>query len=495
MLEQSTIMVVDDDHAMTKTLMKILAAAGYDMVAAQSADVALAIMHQRCPDLVITDLRLNGMSGDDLQAEIARRIPGVPVVIITAFGSIESAVESMRRGAFDFITKPFTNSQLKLVVERALEDRELRRGVQRLRGELARSYGVENVIIGCPQMEAVLEIVRRVADSDASVLLTGESGTGKDLLARLLHFRSHRAQAPFIHINCAAIPDNLLESELFGHLKGSFTDARQNKLGLFQAADRGTLFLDELDQMPNGLQAKLLTAIESKRVRPVGATTEVGVDVRIVAATNIDLERAMADGSFRRDLYYRLSALTLHVPPLRERREAIPYFVEAFLTRAAAENGRPVPEITSEASDRLLQYSWPGNVRELQNALQHAVLLCRNNRIFPADLPAKIGGLEFNHLSTNRHLARRRTLQELEHDYIHSVLASVGGNKGEAAAILGIDRKTLYRKLGAHARPFHGEGAGRRPPVNEPVGSQLQAESDAWQMSYLDDIDKEASHE
>jgi len=454
MAQQATVMVVDDDQTMTNTLAKILGAAGYSVVTANSGDAALAKMRQDCPDLVIADLKMNGMSGHELQSEIARRSPDVPVVMITAFGSIESAVESMRRGAVDFITKPFTNGQLKMVVQCALEHRQLRREVQRLRCELARSYGVENIITACPQMEILLDMVHCIADSPAGVLLTGESGTGKDLLARTLHFQSRRAEAPFIQVNCAAIPDNLLESELFGHVKGSFTDARQNKLGLFQAAHRGTLFLDEIDEMPSGLQAKLLTAIESKRVRPLGATAEVAVDVRIVSATNTDLEKEIADGSFRADLYYRLSAVVLHVPPLRERREAIPFFLKHFLTRAAAENGRPLPEIAPDALERLLNYPWPGNVRELQNAVQRAVLLCRNNRICSSDLPAKVGGLELADFSTSQAFARRPTLEQLEGDYIHFVLAAVGGNRGEAAVILGIDRKTLYRKLEASGQSF-----------------------------------------
>ncbi len=454
MAQQATVMVVDDDQTMTNTLAKILGAAGYSVVTANSGDAALAKMRQDCPDLVIADLKMNGMSGHELQSEIARRSPDVPVVMITAFGSIESAVESMRRGAVDFITKPFTNGQLKMVVQCALEHRQLRREVQRLRCELARSYGVENIITACPQMEILLDMVHCIADSPAGVLLTGESGTGKDLLARTLHFQSRRAEAPFIQVNCAAIPDNLLESELFGHVKGSFTDARQNKLGLFQAAHRGTLFLDEIDEMPSGLQAKILTAIESKRVRPLGATAEVAVDVRIVSATNTDLEKEIADGSFRADLYYRLSAVVLHVPPLRERREAIPFFLKHFLTRAAAENGRPLPEIAPDALERLLNYPWPGNVRELQNAVQRAVLLCRNNRICSSDLPAKVGGLELADFSTSQAFARRPTLEQLEGDYIHFVLAAVGGNRGEAAVILGIDRKTLDRKLEATGQSF-----------------------------------------
>jgi DNA-binding NtrC family response regulator len=454
MVRQATLMVVDDDQAMTRTLAKILGAAGYNVVTVNSADVALAMMRQVRPDVVIADLKMHGMSGHELQSEIARRSPNVPVVIITAFGSIESAVESMRSGAFDFITKPFTNSQLKMVVERALEQSELRRELQRLRHELARCYGVENIITACPPMEALLDKVQLIADNPVAVLLTGESGTGKDLLARALHFQSRRVKAPFIQVNCAAIPDNLLESELFGHVKGSFTDARQNKPGLFQAAHQGTLFLDEIDGMPSGLQAKLLTAIESKRVRPIGATAEVPVDVRIVSATNTDIEKAIAERSFRADLYYRLAGMSLHIPPLRERREAIPVFLNHFLTRAAAETGQPIPEITTDALERLLRYSWPGNVRELQNAVQHAVLMCRNHRICRSDFPAKIGGCELIDFSTNKAFEHRPTLEQLEGDYIKFVLRSVHGNRGEAARILGIDRKTLYRKLEASGQSF-----------------------------------------
>ena len=454
MVQQATLMVVDDDQIMTRALAKILGAAGYNVVTVNSGDAALACMRQVRPDVVIADLKMDGMSGHELQSEIARRSPDVPVVIITAFGSIESAVESIRSGAFDFITKPFTNGQLKMVVQRALEQSELRREVRRLHHELARCYGVENIITACPQMEALLDRVQLIADSPAAVLLTGESGTGKDLLARALHFQSRRARAPFIQVNCAAIPDNLLESELFGHVKGSFTDARQNKPGLFQAAHQGTLFLDEIDGMPSALQAKLLTAIEGKRVRPVGATAEVKVDVRIVSATNADIEKAIAERTFRADLYYRLSGMSLHIPPLRDRREAIPVFLKHFLTKATAENGQPMPEITTDALERLLHYSWPGNVRELQNAVQHAVLLSRNHRICCSDLPAKIGGCELADFSINKAFALRPTLEQLEDDYIRYVLASVQGNRGEAARILRIDRKTLYRKLEASGQSF-----------------------------------------
>ena len=444
---KATILVVDDDRAMTNMLAEILEAEGYSMLTANSGDQALALIRRAAPELVISDLRMSGMSGHQLQSEIKRLCPDMPIVIITGFGSIETAVESMKRGAFDFITKPFTNNQLIVVVGRALEDRQLRQEVRRLRGELARTYGLENIIASNPKMMELLEIVVRIADSPASVLLTGESGTGKDLIARALHFQSRRAAAPFIPINCAAIPDNLLESELFGHVQGAFTDARGSKAGLLQAANGGTLFLDEIGEMPMALQAKLLTVIESKRVRPLGATAEIAVDFRVVAATNSELEAATAAGRFRADLYYRLAAIVLHLPPLRERREDIPLLVKHFLARAATEANRPVPEITPEASERLLRYPWPGNIRELQNAVQRAFMLCRGNRVERTDLPAKVAGTEAADLTAEDAMSRRLTLGQLEQEYIHVVLASVAGNKSEAAAILGIDRKTLYRKL------------------------------------------------
>ena len=296
-------------------------------------------------------------------------------------------------------------------------------------------------------MIELLGMVARIADSTASVLLTGESGTGKDLIARALHFQSRRGAAPFILINCAALPDNLLESELFGHVRGAFTDARQNKTGLFQAADKGTLFLDEIGEMPVALQAKLLTVIESKRVRPLGATAETIVDVRVLAATNADLQKEIDAGRFRRDLYYRLSAIVLHLPPLHERREDIPLLIKHFLVRAATEAGRPIPEIEADAMGCLLHYQWPGNIRELQNAVQHAVILCRDQSITRADLPAKVSGAMASESSPENTFARRPTLAQLEHDYIRYILASVANNKSEAATILGIDRRTLYRKL------------------------------------------------
>jgi two-component system, NtrC family, response regulator HydG len=445
---QAAILVVDDDAAMTSAVCEVLRQNGYLALSAQSASEALALVKSDQPDLLISDLRMSEMSGHQLQQELQSVAPELPVVIITAFGTIESAVESMKLGACDFITKPFSNKELLLVVSRALENRRLRQEVKQLRIELARSYGLPNIIATDPKMAAVLEIIERVADSPITVLITGESGTGKDLLARALHFSSRRRDGPFIPINCAAIPENLIESELFGYARGAFTDARHVKAGLFIAARGGTLFLDEVGEMPQPLQSKLLRAIEDKKIRPLGATEEMAVDVRIVAATNTNLEKALEDGRFRSDLYYRLSTVTLAVPPLRDRPADIPPLIKHFLLRASAEAGRPIPDIEPEAMARLLRYPWPGNARELQNAIQRGVILARDNILTIKELPPKVAGLDLSPANIlSEAVDKRISLDQLEHDYIRAVVNAVAGNKTEAANILRIDRKTLYRKL------------------------------------------------
>ncbi len=444
---QATILVVDDDHEMTGIMCDVLGHAGYGTRSANSGAAALAMVRNEEPDLLISDLRMSGMNGHELQIELKRRAPNLPVIIITAFGSIQTAVESMKLGAFDYVTKPFGNDELLLVVSRALENRQLRQEVRRLRGELARSYGLSNIIAACPKMISVLRILEQVAESGANILITGESGTGKDLLARAVHLASSRRDHAFVPVNCAAIPENLIESELFGHVKGAFTDAKQSRVGLFAAASGGTLLLDEIGEMPLALQPKLLRVIEDKKVRPLGATAEISVDVRIVAATNADLEKAVEQGRFRSDLYYRIATVAVSVPPLRERPEDLPLLVKHFLARAAAEAGKPVPLVDPDAMTCLTRYRWPGNIRELQNAVQRAVILCADARIAPSDLPPRITDGDRSPINLDELVARRLTLQHLEHEYVRSVVASVNGNKTEAAAVLAIDRKTLYRKL------------------------------------------------
>ncbi len=441
------ILVVDDDAEMASVLSDVLRDAGYTALSANSGAQALELVEREQPDLVVSDLRMSQMNGHQLQAELKKRAPGLPVIIITAFGSIANAVESMKLGASDYLTKPFGNDEFLLVVSRTLENRDLRREVKRLRGELASSYGISNIVASNPRMVAVLETLRQVADMPATVLLLGESGTGKELLARALHFAGARRDASFVPVNCAAFPENLIESELFGYVKGAFTDARSAKEGLFQAAHGGTLFLDEIGDMPLALQAKLLRVIEDKRVRPLGATAESPVDVRIVAATNTDLETAVAQSRFRADLFYRLATVTIHVPPLRERPEDLPLLVRHFLARAAMECGKPLPAIDPKANECLARYSWPGNIRELQNVIQSAVILCRDGKITVADMPPRVTGEQNVTGAFDEVAARRLSLDEVEREYIRAVLARVAGNKTEAAAILQVDRKTLYRKL------------------------------------------------
>ncbi len=444
---QASVLVVDDDHDMVSALCDILRQAGYRALSAHSGHEALAMVERERPDVLISDLRMAGMSGHGLQAELKRTAPDLPVIIITAFGSIQTAVESMKLGAFDYITKPFSNSELLLIVARALENRDLRDEVKRLRIELARNHGLENIIAASPKMTALLSKLAQVADSNVSVLITGESGTGKDLLARALHFLSPRRSGPFVPVNCAAIPESLIESELFGHARGAFTDAKQSKLGLFVAASHGTLFLDEIGEMLPSVQAKLLRVIEDKRVRPLGATGETTVDVRVIAATNADLEKAVADGRFRSDLFYRIATVSMAVPPLRDRAEDIPLLIKHFMVRASAEAGKVPPELDAGTTEVLTRYPWPGNIRELQNAIQQAIILCSGGRITRADLPDRITGEHKSPARLEELASRRMALEEVEREYARAVLASVNGHRGEAAAILGVDRKTLTRKL------------------------------------------------
>jgi len=441
------ILIVEDDREMCRFLSELLTEEGYEVEIVYDGPSALEKYQQKGFDLTITDLMMPRMKGGELVRHLREIDPDALILLITAFGSIESAVETMRAGAFDYLTKPFRTEEILLSIERALEQRDLKIELQRLRRELQGRYEFENIIGKSDSMQRIFEIVMHISDAPANVLITGESGTGKELIARAIHHHSAHSVAPFIPLNCAAIPENLLESELFGYLRGAFTDARKDRKGLFQEADGGSLFLDEISELPINLQAKLLRVIEDKEVRPIGANRGEKVEVRIIAASNRDLGKLAGEGRFRQDLFYRLNVICIDLPPLRERPEDIPLLAEHFLQKFSEKTKRPLKGFTEEALAALLHYSWPGNIRELEHAIERALLLGKGKLIDITDFPPPVLAGFRSEVSLAKALSKRYTLKELELQYVKKVLESTKGNKTEAAQILGVDRTTLYRKL------------------------------------------------
>jgi DNA-binding NtrC family response regulator len=451
------ILVVEDDADAGALLVDGLAVHGFVGRCVPTAQSALDLLETDDFDAIITDLRIPGMNGVELCERVAANRPNVPMIVVTAFGSLDSAVAAIRAGAEDFVTKPFDVEQMALTLERTLKQRELREEVVRLRGVVASMQPPEHMIGTSPAMKSLFSTLHRVAGSDASVLLTGESGTGKELAARAIHRESGRKDGPFVAINCAAVPETLLESELFGHVRGAFTDARADRTGLFVAAHTGTLLLDEIGDLPLHLQPKLLRTLQEPTVRPVGGVAEVPFDVRVIFSTNRDLEAAVADGKFREDLYYRLNVLHLELPPLRVRGKDILSLAQHFLTETATRDGKSVVGLTSAVAERLLAYNWPGNVRELKNCIETAVALTSHDRLTVDDLPERIRAYRPSTLIVDpTNPDELVTMEEIERRYIFTVLKSVGGNKTLAARILGFDRKTLYNKL--HRYGWHSEG-------------------------------------
>jgi DNA-binding NtrC family response regulator len=442
------ILVVDDDRRMCELLEAGLGRKGFTVTARTSAADAMDHLGFADVDAVITDLNMKGVSGLELCGRIATSFPDVPVLVITAFGSLETAVAAIRVGAYDFITKPFEIDELLFALERAVQHRRLREEVKRLRivaGETADDSG----LIGTSEaMRKVEDLVLRIADSEATVLITGESGTGKELVARALHARGKRAAGPFVAINCAAVPQTLLESELFGHARGAFTDARAARTGLFLQANGGTLFLDEIGDLPLDLQPKLLRALQERVVRPLGGHSEIPFTVRVVAASNRDLASAVEEGRFREDLFFRINVIQLEMPPLRARGGDVLLLAQEFVRRICAGSGKEVVGLSPQAAERLLAYPWPGNVRELQNCIERAVTLARYEEIMVDDLPEKIRSYRRSHvLVASDDPSELVPLEEVERRYILRVMEAVAGNKTLASRILGLDRKTLYRKL------------------------------------------------
>jgi DNA-binding NtrC family response regulator len=441
------ILVVDDDREMCQLFSDLLGEEGLDVETVNDAASAIEQYQRGSFDLVITDLMMPRMRGTELVKQLKAIEDDALVILITGFGTIESAVEAMHAGAFHYITKPFRTDEMLLQVNRALEQRTLRKELQRLRTEVAGRYQFESIIGKSPKMRELFETVAHIRDLGANVLIAGESGTGKELVARALHQSSARAAAPFVALNCAAIPETLLESELFGYMRGAFTDAKKDRRGLFQEASGGVLFLDEISEIPVNLQAKLLRAIQEKEVRPLGANQVEKVDARVISASNRDLETLVQEGRFRQDLYYRLNVIRLDLPPLRERLDDIPLLVDHFIQKFSRETRREVTGIEADALAVLMKYRWPGNVRELEHTIERAVLLGKENRITLKNLPSQIANRQDNAPPLVQAVAGGYTLRELEREYIARVLENTRGNKTEAAKILGVDRTTLYRKL------------------------------------------------
>jgi DNA-binding NtrC family response regulator len=455
------LLVVDDDPAMCSMLEAGLAKHGLTVASCGTAAAALELLATEDFDVVVTDLQMPGMNGLELCERIAASRPDIPLVVITAFGSLDTAIAAIRIGAYDFLPKPFRTEVLKIAVDRAMQHRALHAEVKRLRREVDESRGFGDLIGQSPAMRSLYDLLDRVADADAAVLITGPSGTGKELAARAIHLRSSRRDGPFVAVNCAAVPETLLESELFGHVRGAFTDARANRTGLFLEAGPGTLLLDEIGELPMGLQPKLLRALQERKVRPVGKDVEVAFEARVIASTNRDLETAVEEGRFRQDLYYRINVIHVAMPPLAARGNDILLLAQHFLAGFSRSANKAVTGLSPAAAAKLLAYPWPGNVRELQNCVERAVALTRFEEITVDDLPSRVRDHQRSHFVVDAgEPAELVTMEEVERRYIQRVLEAVGDNKKLAAQILGFDRSTLYRKL---ERYGIGSDGGRKP--------------------------------
>jgi len=448
MRQKPSVLVIDDETGILDTLRILLRKEGYEVTVAQGGKAGLEALRTAQPDIVISDVRMPQVTGLDILAAVKDLDPMTPVILMTAQASLQSAIQAVNSGAFYYIQKPFSNDELVAILRRACEFRQVRVENKQLKQEIRRrdKTAVARPIGKSKRFLEVLKLAEHVSPTESTVLIQGESGTGKEVIARYIHILSTRADGPFLSINCGALPENLLESELFGHVKGSFTGAVRDKQGLFAAARGGSFFLDEVGEMPPSLQVKLLRVLQEREAIPVGATEAIPVDVRISAATNRDLEEEIRRGNFRSDLFYRLNVIALNLPTLRERRDDLLLLLEAFLQTMAQEAGTEPKALSSEALDAVMVYEWPGNVRELENALEHAVVLSRGNLIEAGALPERITKRRKEPLVAERSY-RNPTLEVIERAYIMWVLQAEGGNKTRAAEVLGIDPSTLYRKL------------------------------------------------
>src|SRR5687767_3126103 len=445
-MTRHTILVVEDEELMRSILRRLLEDSGYGVVTADSAESALAAFAETEIAATLTDIKMSGLDGLQLLDQIKNIDPNALVVIMTAYSSVDSAVAALRKGAYDYVTKPFVNEDLLQTIKNAIKQRELFRENRRRRRELSWQYAFSEIVGNSDSLQKIFILVQKVADTNANILIQGESGTGKELIARAIHMNSGRSSNPFLAVNCGALPESLLESELFGHTKGSFTGAVADKKGLFRSASGGTLFLDEIGDMPPTLQVKLLRALQEHEVTPVGTAVPVKFDARLVAATNKNLEDEVKTGRFREDLFYRLNVIEMSIPALRERREDIPLLAKHFASKSARSQNAAEKSISREALSALVNYDWPGNVRELENAIERAFILS-TEEIDLDSMPAKIRENTTHSFSSRDGESFRPTLEEVERRYVIEILGSVGDDKAKAANILGIDLSTLYRKL------------------------------------------------
>ncbi|MGE5569675.1 MAG: sigma-54-dependent transcriptional regulator [Rhodospirillales bacterium] len=441
---KTRILVVEDEEKLRRVLELQLRSADFEVEKAGTAEEALRLADRA--DLVLTDLRLPGMSGLELLAAIRRQNTSTPIIVMTAFGTVETAVEAMKAGAVDFLLKPFSLDHLMAVIRKALDMRALQDENRKLREELGHRYEFDNIIGRSPLMQEIFATVERVAPTRATVLLAGESGVGKDLIARAIHYHSPRRDRPFVKINCTAIPENLMESELFGYEKGAFTGANTSKPGKFEQADTGTAFLDEIGDVPATIQVKLLRVLQEREFERLGSNKTRHIDVRIIAATNQDLRAALEQGTFREDLYYRLNVVPINLPPLRDRPEDIPFLAEHFVRKLAKANGSRVESITDAAIQKLLSYHWPGNVRELENVIERSIVLCPGERLDADDIRLDTAPRAVRRTADN-FLPEGMTLDEYERAIIREALRRAEGNKSQAARLLGLTRNALRYRL------------------------------------------------
>ncbi len=446
----ATILIVEDEPKMLRLLELTFAEEGFATRSASDAETGLKILGQEQIDLVTSDLKLPGMNGLEFLQAIKRINASIPVVVMTAYGTVETAVEAMKAGASDYVLKPFSLEEIKLIVHKELDVNRLREENRNLREALGHRYEFKNIVARSPKMQEVLAVVDRVAPSNSTVLLGGESGVGKDLIARAIHQHSRRAAGPFIKINSTAIPENLLESELFGYEKGAFTGAATSKPGKFELADKGTIFLDEIGDIPSTTQVKLLRVLQEREFERLGGTKTLKVDVRVVAATNQDLRAALEQGTFREDLYYRLNVVPISIPPLREHKEDIPYLADYFIERFARDSGKPITGITAAAQKMLMDFHWPGNVRELENIIERAVALSSGTVLDAADIRLDNAPSMSAPSETVAHASfppEGQTLEQFEDEIVKEALRRSGGNKSQAARLLGMSRNALRYRL------------------------------------------------